>query len=231
MFDPYDTSQFIVTPFENVEWGPTAYNPTLNSIVVCAVDTRARAWAQVPKASQTLVPGVSGVGILGRTSPTTTPRAPDGARRAHEQAHLAQRVAGPVHRRVDQHGLEPDLRRHHRRQVGQGTLQALDTATGRLLWESPPMDAMATAPPVTYSVGGKQYVSILVGGQNRDDPTGGVCSIRSRAAEATTSTRSPCRRAFRGGGRHPAAALRSAWASARLTWMTTLGEEPGCDEL
>jgi hypothetical protein len=33
------------------------------------------------------------------------------------------------------------------------------------------MDAPATAPPVTYSVNGTQYVSILVGGQAHDDPT------------------------------------------------------------
>jgi len=33
------------------------------------------------------------------------------------------------------------------------------------------MDAPATAPPITYSVNGHQYVSILVGGQAHDDPT------------------------------------------------------------
>ena len=76
--------------------------------------------------------------------------------------------------------------------TGRGSLQALNTATGALLWESPKMDAMATAPPMTYSVGGKQYVSIFVGGQNRDDPTGGVCAP-ARADVATTSTPTHCR--------------------------------------
>ena len=176
MFDPYDTSQFIVTPFENVEWGPTAYNANLNSIVICAVDTRARAWAQVPKASQTLVPGVSGVGILGRTSPTTSHTGTLTAfdvrtnKRIWHNVWPAPCISGSTNTASNLTFVGTTGGKS-----GRGTLQALDTATGRLLWESPPMDAMATAPPVTYSVGGKQYVSILVGGQNRDDPTGGVC--------------------------------------------------------
>ena len=121
MFDPYGTEEFVVVPFENVEWGPSAYNPTLHSIVGCAVGTRTRAFAQVPKASQTLVPGVSGVGVLGRTSPTTTHTGTlDGVRRPHEQADLASGVGRPVHQRVDQHRLEPDVRRHDRRRDGQG---------------------------------------------------------------------------------------------------------------
>ena len=181
MFDPYDTTQFVVTPFENVEWGPTAYNPTLHSLVICAVDTRQRAWAQVPKASQTLVPGVSGTGILGRTSPTTTHTgtltsidARTGKRIWH-QVWPAPCIGGSTNTASNLTFVGTTGGA-----TGKGSLQAINTATGAVIWESPKMDAMATAPPVTYSVGGKQYVSILVGGQNRDDPTGaaqgGVCT-------------------------------------------------------
>ena len=37
------------------------------------------------------------------------------------------------------------------------------------LWKSPPMDAPVGAAPVTYTVGGKQYVSVAVGGQEHND--------------------------------------------------------------
>ena len=33
------------------------------------------------------------------------------------------------------------------------------------------MDAPAAAPPITYSVNGKQYVSIVAGGESHNDPT------------------------------------------------------------
>ena len=177
MFDPYGTDQFVVVPFENVEWGPSAYNPTLHSVVGCAVGTRTRAFAQVPKASQTLVPGVSGVGVLGRTSPTTTHTGTLTAfdvrtnKRIWHQVWDAPCISGSTNTASNLTFVGTTGGK-----TGKGTLQALNTATGALLWESPKMDAMATAPPMTYSVGGKQYVSIYVGGQGRDDPTGGVCA-------------------------------------------------------
>jgi glucose dehydrogenase len=177
MFDPYDTTQFVVMPFENLEWGPTAYSPVTNTLVVCAVDTRTRAFAQVPKASQTLVPGVSGVGVLGRTSPTTTHTGTLTSlsvktnKRTWQQVWDAPCIGGSLNTAggltfVGTTGGKS----------GRGSLLAINTANGQTVWESPKMDAMATAPPMTYTVAGKQYVSILVGGQNRDDPTGGTCA-------------------------------------------------------
>jgi hypothetical protein len=177
MFDPYGPDEFVVMPFENIEWGPTAYNPTLHSIVVCAVDTRTRAFAQVPKASQTLVPGVSGVGVLGRTSPTITHTGTLTAlnvrtnRRIWQQKWDAPCISGATNTASNLTFVGTTGGK-----TGKGSLMAINTQTGATLWESPKMDAMATAPPMTYTVGGKQYVSIFVGGQGRDDPTGGVCA-------------------------------------------------------
>jgi quinohemoprotein ethanol dehydrogenase len=175
-FDPYTTKEFVVTPFENVEWGPNAYNPTLKSLVSCAVDTRQRAWSQVPKASQTLVPGVSGTGVLGRTSPTQTHTGTLTAldlkgKRIWQQVWDAPCISGSTNTASNLTFVGTTGGAS-----GRGSLLAIDTATGKTLWESPKMDAMATAPPMTYTVAGKQYVSVLVGGQNRDDPTGGVCN-------------------------------------------------------
>ncbi len=56
-------------------------------------------------------------------------------------------------------------------QNGLGYLAAVDTKTGKELWQSPLMDAPAAAPPITYSVNGTQYVSIVAGGESHNDPT------------------------------------------------------------
>jgi glucose dehydrogenase len=56
-------------------------------------------------------------------------------------------------------------------QNGLGYLSAVNTKTGAELWQSPQMDAPASAPPITYEVGGVQYVSILAGGESHNDPT------------------------------------------------------------
>jgi glucose dehydrogenase len=54
---------------------------------------------------------------------------------------------------------------------GKGYLAAVNTRTGKQIWQSALMDAPAAAPPVTYSVNGVQYVSEVVGGENHTDPT------------------------------------------------------------
>jgi alcohol dehydrogenase (cytochrome c) len=41
-------------------------------------------------------------------------------------------------------------------------LRAYDDATGKVLWESR-LNDVSSAPPITYSVNGKQYVAIVVG--------------------------------------------------------------------
>ena len=45
-------------------------------------------------------------------------------------------------------------------------LQAYDESNGKLLWSSQTLPSGDFAPPMTYSVGGKQYVTIYLGGTN-----------------------------------------------------------------
>ena len=54
-------------------------------------------------------------------------------------------------------------------QDGHGYLEAVDTKTGASLWKSDLMSAPVGAPPVTYTVNGKQYVSVAVGGESHND--------------------------------------------------------------
>ena len=50
--------------------------------------------------------------------------------------------------------------------ASKGVLTAFDASNGKVLWNSPVMDAGANAPSTTFMVNGKQYVVILVGGNN-----------------------------------------------------------------
>jgi alcohol dehydrogenase (cytochrome c) len=45
-----------------------------------------------------------------------------------------------------------------------GTFQAYDDTTGKLLWTSPQLAAGVNAAPITYNVNGKQYVAVYAGG-------------------------------------------------------------------
>jgi len=45
-----------------------------------------------------------------------------------------------------------------------GRLQAYDDQSGKLLWSSPKLLASVAAPPMTYTVDGKQYVAVYAGG-------------------------------------------------------------------
>ena len=48
---------------------------------------------------------------------------------------------------------------------GGGKFQALDPATGKVLWEHQTMPGVAT--PVTYELDGKQYVAVMAGTSQR----------------------------------------------------------------
>jgi quinohemoprotein ethanol dehydrogenase len=176
MFDPYDTTQYVAFPFEELDWPASSYSPLANTFITCGVTGRAFAFKQIPKASQ-VAGAAGGVGVavlitsdssasnLGNFSALN----PTSNKLAWHQKWQTPCYSGTVNTAsgltfVGHIGPGNG-------QTGAGYLEAVNTKTGKSLWTSPPMDAPATAPPVTYSVNGKQYVSILVGGQAHDDPT------------------------------------------------------------
>jgi quinohemoprotein ethanol dehydrogenase len=50
--------------------------------------------------------------------------------------------------------------------ASKGVLTAFDASNGKVLWNSPVMDAGANAPSTTFMVNGKQYIVILAGGNS-----------------------------------------------------------------
>lgn len=179
LYDAYDTSQFVVMPLEEVDWPATSYNPSTHSLAICNVSNRAYAKEQIPAASQV----VSSKGGIGSGDLVVSDNAQNNTgdfsslnvetdKFTWHQKWATPCYSGSVNTAS---GLTfvghigPDNGR-----TGQGYLAAVNSTTGQQLWSSPLMTAPATSPPITYSVGGEQYVAVMAGGEAHDDPTGGI---------------------------------------------------------
>jgi alcohol dehydrogenase (cytochrome c) len=186
-FQPYDTSQFVVAPFESMDWPAGSFDPLTNGYITCGVTNRSYGKEQVPAASQ-IVGSAGGVGsgILSVADSSIDPlnlndfgnfsslnmatvNPTHGGAWQWHQIWQAPCYSGTVNTAsgltfVGHLGLG-------NAQNGLGYLAAVDSKTGTELWESPLMDAPAAAPPITYSVNGVQYVSEVVGGESHNDPT------------------------------------------------------------
>jgi quinohemoprotein ethanol dehydrogenase len=175
-FDPYDTTRYTAFPFEEEDWPATSYNPQAGLFITCGVTARAFAFEQIPKASQ-VAGAAGGVGVAVLITPdTSTSNLGNFSALNTRTNKLAwhQKWGTPCYSGTANTASGLTFVGHigpGNGRTGRGYLEAVATKTGRSLWRSPPMDAPATAPPVTYSVNGHQYVSILVGGQAHDDPT------------------------------------------------------------
>ena len=173
-YDPYDTTQYVVQPFEMMDWPASSYSPENKTFITCGVSHRARGFLQIPRASQVRGSnggyGVATAGV-GDTSTSNTGNfsalnVTTGKLTWHQHwpspcySGSLNTASGITFVGWLGEGNAQD---------GKGFLQAIDTKTGKELWKSPLMTAPAAAAPVTYTVGGKQYVSIAVGGQAHND--------------------------------------------------------------
>ena len=175
-YDPYDTTQYVVTPFEMMDWPASSYSPQNHTMITCGVTGRARAMQQIPAAEQ--VPSqFGGLGVNQRgVSDGSTPISNSGnfaslnletGRLAWHQHWREICYSGSVNTAggvtfVGHAGTGDGSK-------GDGYLEAVNTKTGASLWKSPPMPYPAVSAPITYSVDGKQYVTIEVGGAAHND--------------------------------------------------------------
>jgi quinohemoprotein ethanol dehydrogenase len=173
-YDPYDTTQYVVTPFENMDWPASSYSPQNHTFITCGVTNRATGFEQIPRASQ--IPrstGGIGAGRLGVGDASTSNSGNFAAldvttgKLTWHQHWEAPCYSGSMNTATGitfiGHLGEGNA------QDGKGYLEAVDTKTGKSLWKSPLMTAPIGAAPVTYMVNGKQYVSVAVGGQSHND--------------------------------------------------------------
>ncbi len=189
-YDPYDTTQYVVTPFEMMDWPASSYDPITHSMVTCGVTGRATAFEQIPKASQvpTLYGGL-GAARLG-VGDGSTPNSNSGnftslnvetGQYTYHQHWPAVCYSGSMTTAsgltfVGHWGSGNGA-------DGKGWLEAVDSKTGKSLWNSPAMPYPVASAPITYTVNGKQYVTVEVGGAAHNDtsrPFGLLDPRRSR---------------------------------------------------
>lgn len=177
-YDPYDTEQYVVVPFEMMDWPASSYSPENHTMISCGVTGRARAMLQIPAASQVAGAfGGLGVNQLG-VADGSTPISNSGNFAALDlqtgklkfwQHWPAICYSGSVNTAggvtfVGHFGTGNGSK-------GDGYLAAVDTKNGKELWKSAPMPYPVASAPITYTVGGKQYVTVEVGGAAHNDVT------------------------------------------------------------
>jgi quinohemoprotein ethanol dehydrogenase len=177
-YTPYDTTQYVVTPFEMMDWPASSYSPQTHSMITCGVTGRATSFEQIPAASQV----ASTFGGLGANRLSvgdgSTPISNSGnftslnvqtGKYTFHQHWPAICYSGSVNTAggvtfVGHYGTGDGSK-------GDGYLEAVDTKTGKSLWTSPPMPYPVAAAPITYTVNGKQFVTVEVGGAGHNDVT------------------------------------------------------------
>jgi len=177
-YDPWDTTQYVVTPFEMMDWPASSYQPLTHSMVTCGVTGRATAQEQIPIASQVAsVFGGLGANRLG-VADGSTPGANSGnftalnvqtGKYTFHQHWSAICYSGSANTAsgltfVGHFGTGDGSK-------GDGYLEAVDSKTGQSLWTSPSMPYPVSAAPIIYSVNGKEYVTVEVGGSGHNDVT------------------------------------------------------------
>ena len=189
-FTPYDTTQYVVTPFEMMDWPASSYSPLTHSMITCGVTGRATAQEQIPAASQVASTfgglGANRLGVADGSTPIsnsgnfTALDVQTGKLTFHQHWSAicysgSANTAGGV-TFVGHFGSGDGSK-------GDGYLEAVDTKTGASLWTSPPMPYLVSAAPITYTVNGKQYVTVEVGGSGHNDvtrPAGLLSPVRVR---------------------------------------------------
>jgi quinohemoprotein ethanol dehydrogenase len=177
-YTPYDTTQYVVMPFEMMDWPSSSYAPSIHAMVTCGVTGRATAMEQIPAASQvaTLYGGL-GAARLG-VSDGSTPISNTGnftaldvqtGKYVYHQHWSAICYSGSANTAggltfVGHFGTGDGSK-------GDGYLEAVDTKTGKSLWTSPPMPYPVAAAPIVYTVNGKEYVTVEDGGAGHNDVT------------------------------------------------------------
>ena len=174
----YDTTQYTVMPFEMMDWPASSYSPETHSMITCGVTGRATAMEAIPAASQ--VPstfgglGANRLGVGDGSTPIsnsgnfTSLNVETGQFTFHQHwpaicySGTANTAGGVTF--VGHFGTGDGSH-------GDGYLEAVDTKTGKSLWQSAPMPYPVAAAPIVYSVNGKEYVTVEVGGAGHNDVT------------------------------------------------------------
>ena len=169
LFFPYNDTNytaFAPSALGGSDWPPTSYDVSTGNLVVCAKNSSS-AWKALPtEQSDKLKPLGNFFQVDGLYPPKGSPaKSPVGTvvamnMRTNMRVWTVKFPAGDMCYSgilTTAGGLVFVGRAN-------GTLQAYDANTGKLLWTSPKLAASVGAAPMTWSMNGKQYVGVYAGG-------------------------------------------------------------------
>jgi PQQ-dependent dehydrogenase (methanol/ethanol family) len=169
IFTPYNDRQYTVfapTPLGGADWPPSSFSPRTGYLYICSKDSSG-AWKALPESEAgKLKPLGNFFQIEGLfAQPNSPAKKPTGKvvamnMRSNRRSWTAEFAAGDMCYSgilSTQGGLVFVGR-------NDGRFQAYDDLSGKLLWTSPKLIASIAAPPMTYTVDGKQYVAVYAGG-------------------------------------------------------------------
>lgn len=163
-YTPVNTNQYVAIPHDEGEWMPSSYDPATHSLMTCTIDNRAWAMEALRPAAQKkqLQPGIAYTGLgldqgkrEGYTGGfTNTNLATNETQWRQSWPDFCYSGATSTAGGVALTGRN------------NGSITAINTATGKTAWRSDPPkhSPAANAPVVTYAADGKQYISILAAG-------------------------------------------------------------------
>jgi PQQ-dependent dehydrogenase (methanol/ethanol family) len=182
IFTPYavsKTGSFVAwKPAAAVDWPPSAYDPQTNFAYLCTTQGPGGGLGAIPKAQQLLFPGGNWIGANFGGGSTEAAQGQVVAMNlaTNKVAWRGAMWPAPCYSGILTTAGGLVFAGQSESKAGKGilgptkkssaVLTAFDAATGKVLWNSDHLAAGANAPSITYTVNGKQYVAIFVGGNN-----------------------------------------------------------------
>ena len=170
-YTPVGFDHFTAIPHDEGEWMPASYNPQTHQLYICTIDNRAWAMEAIPAAQQAAVlkPGAGYTGIL----------LSQGLREGYTGGFTAMNL---LTNKIAWRDSWPDFCYSGATATAGGVVftghndghvEAINATDGKSLWNSPPGEAAANAPVITYMANGKQYISVFAGGDAHEQTTRG----------------------------------------------------------
>jgi len=169
LFTPYTTGHYTLfapAALGGADWPPSSYSVKTGYLYICSKDSSAL-WKALPQAQ---AGKLKPLGNFFQVEGLFTPKGSPGTKSLGKVVAMDMRT----NRRVWSANFAPgDICYSGILATGGGLvvggrndnrLQAYDDQTGKLLWSSPKLVASIAAPPMTYTVDGKQYVAVYAGG-------------------------------------------------------------------
>jgi quinohemoprotein ethanol dehydrogenase len=169
IFTPYGTDHYTVfapTALGGADWPPSSYSVKTGYLYICSKNSSG-AWKALPAAQ---AGKLKPLGNFFQVEGLFQPKGSPGTKALGQVVAMNMRN----NRKVWAASFTPGDMCYSGILTTQGglvfvgrnnaRLQAYDDQTGKLLWQSPKLLASIAAPPMTYTVNGKQYVAVYAGG-------------------------------------------------------------------